>query len=154
MMSCYGIEKILGWLQRSISFSFFIIFWVYIYFKMQCRMQCCIQMYFGTIWMVWVPKKVLATLFPDIFHVKTKWNIVYKFLKTKIFSRHKNILSQMHWKSNIFGHSASTNGGFWVPINYPILNFKKTVCPTQVWMWHWNETWQVRHHYLVMVRPY
>ena len=112
MMSCYDIEKILGWLQRSISFSFFIIFWVYIYFKMQCRMQCCIQMYFGTIWMVWVPKKVLATLFPDIFHVKTKWNIVYKFLKTKIFSRHKNILSQMHWKSNIFGHSASTNGGF------------------------------------------
>ena len=29
------------------------------------------------------PKKVLGTLFPYIFHVKPKWNIVYKYLKTK-----------------------------------------------------------------------
>ena len=26
--------------------------------------QCRIQMYFGTVWMVWAPKKVLVTLFP------------------------------------------------------------------------------------------
>ena len=29
-------------------------------------------------------------------------------------------------------------GGFWVSINYPILNFKKTVGPKNVWMWHWS----------------
>ena len=32
------------------------------------------------------PIKVLVTLFPYIFHVKTKLNIVYENLKTKIFS--------------------------------------------------------------------
>ena len=92
-------------------------------------------MYFGTVWTVWVPKK-FVTLFPDIFHVKAKWSIVYEYLKTKIFSRDTNILPQMHWTSNIFGHSAITIGSFWVSLNYPILNFKKTVCPKNVWMWH------------------
>ena len=42
------------------------------------------------------PKKVLVTLFPYIFHVKTNSNIVYEYLKTKIFSRDTNILPQMH----------------------------------------------------------
>ena len=98
--------------------------------------QCCIQMYFGTVWTVWAPKKVLTTLFPYIVHVKTKWNIVYKNLKTKIFSRDTNILPQMHWTSNIFGPPATTIGGFWVSLNYPILNFKKTVCPKNVWIRH------------------
>ena len=74
-------------------------------------------------------QKVPVILFPCIFHMKTKWNIVYKYLKTKIFSRDTNILPQMHWTSNIFGHSATTIGGFWISLNYPILNFKKTVCP-------------------------
>ena len=27
--------------------------------------------------------------------------------------------------------------GFWVSLNYPILNFKKTVCSKNVWMRHW-----------------
>ena len=49
-----------------------------------------------------------------IFHVKTKWNIVYENLKTKIFSRDLNILPQMQWTLNIFGSSATTIGGFWV----------------------------------------
>ena len=71
-----------------------------------------------------------------IFHVKTKWNIVYKYLKTKIFSRDTNILPQMHWTSNIFGHSATIIGVFLVSLNYPILNFKKKVCPKNVWMGH------------------
>ena len=31
------------------------------------------------------PKKVIVTLFPYIIHVKPKWNIVYEYLKTKIF---------------------------------------------------------------------
>ena len=50
-------------------------------------LQCCIQMLFGTIWTVWMPKKcfqkVLVTLFPYIFHIKTKWSIVYENLKQK-----------------------------------------------------------------------
>ena len=54
------------------------------------------------------PKNVLVTFFPYIFHIKTKWNIVYRYLKTKIFSRDINILPRMHWTSNIFGHSATT----------------------------------------------
>ena len=89
------------------------------------------------------PKKVLVTLFPYIFHVKTKWNIVYEYLKTKFFSRDTNILPQMHWTSNIFGPSATTIGGFWVSLNYLILNFKKMVCPKNVWIQHcqWWITW-------------
>ena len=35
------------------------------------------------------PKKVLVPLFPYIFHVKTKWNIVYEYLKKNIFKRHE-----------------------------------------------------------------
>ena len=31
----------------------------------------------------------------------------------------------MHWTSNIFEHSATIVGGFWVSLSYPILNFKK-----------------------------
>ena len=33
------------------------------------------------------PKKFRVTFFPYIFHVKTKLNVVYEYLKTKIFSR-------------------------------------------------------------------
>ena len=58
-----------------------------------------------------------------------------QILKNKNLS---NVLPQMHWTSNIFGHSATTIGGFWVSLNYPILNFKKTVCPKNVWMQHWT----------------
>ena len=34
----------------------------------------------------------------------------------------------MHWTTNIFGPSATSTGGIWVSLNYPILNFKRTVC--------------------------
>ena len=57
-----------------------------------------------------------------IFHVKTTWNLVYEYLKTKIFSGDTNILPQMHWTSNIFGPSATTIGSFWVLLNYLISN--------------------------------
>ena len=80
------------------------------------------------------PKKVLVTLFPYLFHVKTKWNIVYKHLKTEIFSIDTNILPQMHWTWNVFGLLATIIGGFGVWLNYLILNFKKLVCPKNVWM--------------------
>ena len=83
-------------------------------------------------------QKGLVTLFRYIFHVKTKWNIVYKYFFKKIFSRNANILPQKHLTLNIFGHSLTTIGSFWVSLNYPILNFKKTVCPENVWMQHWR----------------
>ena len=101
-------------------------------------------MHFGTIWAVLAPKKMHPKkflygkrIFPYIIHVKPKWNIIYKYLKTKCFSRDSNILPQMHWTLHIFGHSVTINGGFGVSLNYPILNFKKTVCPKNVWMRHW-----------------
>ena len=52
------------------------------------------------------------------------------------FKRHK-ILPQMHWTSNIFGPSTTTIEGFRVSLNYPILNFKKTVCSKNIWIRHW-----------------
>ena len=82
-------------------------------------------------------QKDFVTFFLYIFHVKTKLNIVYEYLKTKIFPRDTNILPQIHWIWNIFGYSATNIGGFWVWLNYPILNFKKMVCPKNVWMRHW-----------------
>ena len=84
-------------------------------------------------------KNVLETLFPYIFYIKTKWNIVYEYLKTKIFSRDTSILPQMHWTSNIFVPSATTIGEFWVPLNYLIFNLKKKVCPKNLWMWYWTK---------------
>ena len=82
------------------------------------------------------PEKVLVKLFPYKFHVKPKWNIIYKYLKTKIFSRESNILPQMHWTLNIFGQSTTIIGIFWISWNCPILNFKKTICTKNVWMQH------------------
>ena len=84
-----------------------------------------------------VPKKVPVTTFPYIFYVNPKWNIVYEYLKTKIFSRDSDILLQMHWTSNIFDTQLQLLGGFWVSLNYPILNFKKMVYPKNIWMRHW-----------------
>ena len=63
--------------------------------------------------------KFLETLFPCIFHVKTKLNIVFEYLKTKIFSRDTNIspnaldikyfwtLSYNHW--GFFGITKLSN---------------------------------------------
>ena len=89
--------------------------------------------YFGTIWTVWAPKK---NDFPNMFHVKPKWNIVCKYSKKTFFSRDSNILPQMHWTKDIFGHPATIIRGLGVSLNYPILNFKKTVCPKNVRMQH------------------
>ena len=92
-------------------------------------------MYFGTVWTVWVPRKVLVTLFQYISHVKIKWNSLRKLKKhIYIFKRNKypspnalNIkyfwtLSYNHWKGG--GEVLS------------ILNFKKTVCPKHFFMRH------------------
>ena len=55
-------------------------------FQSQDTGQCCIQMYFGTVWTVWAPKK---NVFPYMFHVKPKWNIVYKYSEKIFFKRLK-----------------------------------------------------------------
>ena len=101
-------------------------------------------MHFGTVWMVLLPKKsaqkVIVLLFPYLTYITTKWNIVYVNLETKIFLRDANILPQMQWASFFFVPSVTTIEGFWISLNYPILNFKKTVYPNIVWMCHWKIT--------------
>ena len=114
---------------------------LYLFQTMHCiSCWCRIQMYFGIVWTVWASKKctqkVFVTLFSYLFYPKTKWNIVYENLKTKIFSRDTNIIPQKHWTLDFSGLSATTIGDFWVSQNYPIINFKKTVCPKTVWMRH------------------
>ena len=69
---------------------------------------------------------------------RKNWMKCTLFLSLETVSRDTNILPQMHWTSNNFGHSGTTIGGFWVSLNYPILNFKKTVCPKNIWMWHYR----------------
>ena len=115
-----------------------ILFWIP---SQQNSVQCCIQTFWYRLNVMSSPKKcaqtVPVTLSPYVFHVKTKWNIVYKYLKTKTFSRDTNILPQMYGTSNIFGPSGTTIESFWVSLNYPILNLKKTVYPKNVWMQYW-----------------
>ena len=95
----------------------------------------------------YAPKNFLVTLFPYIFHIKPKWNIVCEYLKTKIFSRDSNILPQMHWVSNTFDTQLATIiGGFRLSLNYPILNFTKKVCPKNVWMLHWSHKTNIEKH--------
>ena len=95
------------------------------------------------------PKEFLVTLFPYIFHVKAKLNIVYKYLKRKIFARDINVVPQMHWTSNVFATWPTTTGGFWVSLNYPIHNFKKTVCPKNVWVWYWQKSRSINEVYII-----
>ena len=107
------------------------------------------------------PKQVCITLFPYIFHIKTEWNIVYEYLKTKIFLRDTNILPLMHWTPNIFGYLATTIAGFWVSLKYPIFNFKKTVCPKKhldaalvSWFYFYGDTRQVFDWYQLLLSNY
>ena len=81
-------------------------------------------------------QKSSSNTFPIHISRKNWMKYVYKYLKTKIFLRDTNVLPQMHWTSNIFWHPVTTIGCFWVSLNYSILNFKKTVCPKNVWMHH------------------
>ena len=69
---------------------------------------------FGTVWMVWVLKKVLVALFPYIFDVETKLNIygLWILKKQKSFQRDTNILSQMHWASHILVPQLQPMGSF------------------------------------------
>ena len=131
---CFSARKNI-FAPLSYNFATKLIWWGILLFVCQCH----IQMYFGTIWTVWAPKKMYPkscnTFSIYIFHLKPKWNIVYKYLKTKIFSRDfpKCIKYQIFLGTNL-----KLLGGFEVSLNYLILNFKKMVCPKNVWMWHWQ----------------
>ena len=72
-----------------------------------------------------VLKKVFVTVFPFIFHIKTEWNIVYEYSKTKTFQETQTSFPKCIEHQIIL--ETTTIGGFWVSLNYPILNFKKTV---------------------------
>ena len=83
------------------------------------------------------PKKILVSSFSIYISCKNKMKYSPQIHKNKKFFKRHKILPQMHWTSNIFGPSATTIEGFWVSLNYPILNFKKTVCSKYVWIRHW-----------------
>ena len=80
----------------------------------------------------WRPKNV----FPCLFHVKPKWNIVYKYLKIKNFFKRLEYPSPNALNIRCFWTLSYNYWRFGVSLNYPILNFKKTVCPKNVWMRH------------------
>ena len=70
-------------------------------------------------------------------------NIVYEYLKTKIFSRATNI-------PKCIGHQIFLDtqlqplGISWIWLNYPIFNFKKRLCPKNVWIQHWLiQLWRI-----------
>ena len=65
-----------------------------------------------------VPQKVLPTIFPCIYHMKTKQNIVFIWLKIKIFFIDTNMRPL-----------APNIGGLGVSLNYPLANFKNMVHP-------------------------
>ena len=45
----------------------------------------------------WYRLNAQKNVFPYMFHVKPKSNIVYKYSKKNFYSRDSNILPQMHW---------------------------------------------------------
>ena len=94
------------WISKTPRSNDGILMWLGVFLINFKICQCHIQMYFGTFWMVWAPTKVLVTFFSYIFHVKSKWDYSLRILKNK--------------NRNIFGLSATTIGGFWVSLNYPI----------------------------------
>ena len=69
-----------------------------------------------------------------MFLIKPKWNIVYKYLKKKTFFQETQISFPKCIEHKIFFDIQLQLLGLRVSLNYPILNFKKTVCPKNVWM--------------------
>ena len=57
-----------------------------------------------------------------------------RILKNKNLSKRLKYPSPNELSIKYFWHSATIIGGFRVSLNYPILNFKKTVCPKNVWI--------------------
>ena len=94
--------------------------------------QFCIPMYFGNVWTVWAPKKVLITLFQYLFHVKTEWNISTNDRRNRHKYPSPNTLIIKYFWALSYNHC----GEYGVSLIYPILNFKKSVCPKSIWMQH------------------
>ena len=82
---------------------------------------------------------VQAVPHPDVFWYRLDGRGTQKNTpkKTEIFSR-DHISFPKCIEHQIFLGTAATIGIFWVSLNYPILNFKKTVCPKNVWIRHWE----------------
>ena len=84
------------------------------------------------------PQKDSCNTFSIYISLKTKWNIVYKYLKTKnIFKRPKypspNALNTKYFRTlgyNLYGFFGITE--------LPNFIFKKTVCPKNLWWRHWT----------------
>ena len=70
-----------------------------------------------------------------MFHVKIKWNIVYKYLKTKTFSRDTNILPQMYW-NQIFFDLQLQQLGVWGITKLSNSWLQEKGIPKNVWMRH------------------
>ena len=100
-------------------------------------------MHFGTFWNVWAPKKlrpkVLVKRFPYLFHIKTKWNIVYIYL-----AKNKNLFKRQISFPKCIEHQIFLDPQlqllrddvYHLTIQSLILNFKEMVCSKNVWMQH------------------
>ena len=88
------------------------------YFYMQCiLMQCCIQMYFGTIWKVWAPKKGAQISSFNTFSIYISCRNWMKYslqiLKNKnIFKRHKYPFPNV-WDIKYFWTLSYNHWGSW-----------------------------------------
>ena len=78
--------------------------------------------------------QLYAVPHPDVFWYHLNGMGAQKICPQKIWDT--STFPQMHWASNTFGHSVTTVEVFWASLNYSILNFKKIVCPKNIWMRH------------------
>ena len=82
---------------------------------------------------------------------KIKWNIAYKYLKNKHFFKRPKYPSPNALNIRYFWTLTYNYWGFEVSLSYRILNFKKMVCPKNVWMRHCRKTLisQVLHEHFI-----
>ena len=120
-----------GWIEVCVCVCVYIYMYIYVYIYIYiysaasgCQKKCA--------------QKVIVTLFPYLFHIKTKWNIVYVYLKTKIFSRdkypsptacikHKIFLDPQLQPLRVFGYHVTIQS----------LTSRKQYAQKNVWMQHW-----------------
>ena len=98
----------------------------------------CILVLFA---IVWTPKKMHPKSSCNLFSIHIsclnymKYSI--RIVKNKnLFKRHKYPSPNAFSIKYFWTLSCNHWGGFWVSLNYPILNFKKTVCPKTFWVQH------------------
>ena len=96
-------------------------------------------MCFGTIWTVWVPKKMHPKrFFQCIFHIKTKLNSLQILLKQISFQKTQKITFTKASDIEIFGLVPILLPSFiwlWYALSTIALR-KQYICPRNVWMHH------------------